>query len=49
MAVTTEIAPDIYRSSIFAPRNNLQFNHLSGEGRFDEVEPSEIAGSLCKI
>lgn len=28
MAVTTEIAPDIYRISIFAPKNNLQFNHF---------------------
>ena len=28
MAVTTEIAPNIYRISIFAQRNNLQFNHF---------------------
>src|SRR6516162_3059878 len=28
MAVTTEIAPDLYRISIFAQRNNLQFNHF---------------------
>ena len=28
MAVTTEIAPDIYRISIFAPLGNLQFNHF---------------------
>jgi len=28
MAVTTETAPDIYRISIFAPKNNLQFNHF---------------------
>jgi flavorubredoxin len=28
MAVTTEIAPDIYRISIFAPWGNLQFNHF---------------------
>lgn len=28
MAVTTEIAPDIYRISIFAPKTNLQFNHF---------------------
>ncbi len=28
MAVTTEIAPNIYRISIFAERINLQFNHF---------------------
>ena len=28
MAVTTEIAPNIYRISIFAPWANLQFNHF---------------------
>ena len=28
MAITTEIAPDIYRISIFAPRADLQFNHF---------------------
>jgi flavorubredoxin len=28
MAVTTEIAPDVYRISIFAPRGNVQFNHF---------------------
>jgi flavorubredoxin len=28
MAVTTEIAPNLYRISIFAQRNNLQFNHF---------------------
>ena len=28
MAVTTEIAPDIYRVSIFAQLGNLQFNHF---------------------
>src|SRR5271165_5539287 len=28
MAVTTEIAPNIYRISIFAQRSNLQFNHF---------------------
>ncbi len=28
MAVTTEITPDIYRISIFAPRGNVQFNHF---------------------
>lgn len=28
MAVITEIAPSIYRISIFAPRGNLQFNHF---------------------
>jgi flavorubredoxin len=28
MADTTEIAPDIYRISIFAPWGNLQFNHF---------------------
>ena len=28
MAVTTEVAPNIYRISIFAQRNNLQFNHF---------------------
>ena len=28
MAVTTEIAPDVFRISIFAPRSNLQFNHF---------------------
>lgn len=28
MAVTTEIAPDIYRVSIFAEQANLQFNHF---------------------
>jgi flavorubredoxin len=28
MAVTTEIAPNIYRISIFAQRGNLQFNHF---------------------
>ena len=28
MAVTTEIAPNVYRISIFAPWANLQFNHF---------------------
>ena len=28
MAVTTEIAPNIYRISIFAQSGNLQFNHF---------------------
>ncbi len=28
MAVTTEIAPDVYRISIFAEQANLQFNHF---------------------
>ncbi|HTZ48690.1 MAG TPA: MBL fold metallo-hydrolase [Verrucomicrobiae bacterium] len=28
MAVTTEIAPSIYRISIFAQRGNVQFNHF---------------------
>ena len=28
MAVTTEIAPNIYRISIFAQRGNFQFNHF---------------------
>ena len=28
MAVTTEIAPNIFRISIFAPSGNLQFNHF---------------------
>jgi len=28
MAVTTEIAPDVYRISIFAQWGNLQFNHF---------------------
>lgn len=28
MAKTTEIAPDIYRISIFAPAGDLQFNHF---------------------
>jgi flavorubredoxin len=28
MAVTTEIAPDVYRISVFAPRGNVQFNHF---------------------
>jgi flavorubredoxin len=28
MAVTTEIAPNIYRISIFAPKGNVQFNHF---------------------
>ena len=28
MAVTTEIAPNIYRISIFAQLGNLQFNHF---------------------
>ncbi len=28
MAVTTEIAPDLYRISIFAPQGNFQFNHF---------------------
>jgi flavorubredoxin len=28
MAVTTEIAPDVYRISIFAQRGNVQFNHF---------------------
>ena len=28
MAVTTEIAPNVYRISIFAQRGNLQFNHF---------------------
>lgn len=28
MVVTTEIAPNLYRISIFAQKNNLQFNHF---------------------
>ena len=28
MAVTTEIAPNIYRVSIFAQRGDFQFNHF---------------------
>src|ERR1700734_1021713 len=28
MAVITEIAPDIFRISVFAPSANLQFNHF---------------------
>ena len=28
MAVITEIAPNIFRISIFAPSGNLQFNHF---------------------
>jgi flavorubredoxin len=28
MAVTTEIAPNVFRISIFAPRGNVQFNHF---------------------
>ena len=28
MAVTTEIAPDLFRISIFAARGNVQFNHF---------------------
>lgn len=28
MAVTTEIAPNVYRISIFAPAGNVQFNHF---------------------
>jgi flavorubredoxin len=28
MAVTTEIAPNIYRISIFVPKGNVQFNHF---------------------
>ncbi|MGB2634683.1 MAG: hypothetical protein WAM58_12180 [Candidatus Acidiferrum sp.] len=28
MAVTTGIAPDMYRISVFARRGNLQFNHF---------------------
>jgi flavorubredoxin len=28
VAVTTEIAPNLYRISIFAPRGNVQFNHF---------------------
>jgi len=28
MAVTTEIAPNLYRISVFAPWGNLQFNHF---------------------
>ncbi len=28
MAITTEIAPNMYRISIFAERGNLQFNHF---------------------
>src|SRR5580698_9508334 len=28
MAVTTEIAPNLYRISIFATRGNVQFNHF---------------------
>jgi hypothetical protein len=34
MAVTTEIAPNIYRISIFAQWGNLQFNHslVTAEG-----------------
>jgi flavorubredoxin len=28
MAVTTEIAPSVFRISIFAPRGNVQFNHF---------------------
>ena len=28
MAVTTEIAPNVYRISIFAQQGSLQFNHF---------------------
>ena len=28
MATVTEIAPDIYRISVFVPEFNLQFNHF---------------------
>jgi hypothetical protein len=28
MATTTEIAPDLFRISIFAPFGDLQFNHF---------------------
>ena len=28
MAKVTEIAPDIYRISIYAPRGDVQFNHF---------------------
>jgi len=28
MATTTEIAPNIYRISVFSQRSNLQFNRL---------------------
>jgi hypothetical protein len=28
MATTTEIAPDLYRISIYAPAGDLQFNHF---------------------
>ena len=34
MAVTTEIAPNLYLISVFAPWGNLQFNHfLVKDGR----------------
>lgn len=31
MAVTTEIAPDVFRISVFAPCGNIQFDHFLGK------------------
>ena len=35
MAKITEIAPDVYRLSIYAPWGNLQFNRLEERARAD--------------
>jgi hypothetical protein len=51
MAITAEIAPNIYRISIFAQRLNLQFNHflvkddepLLSRGRFKAHQPFRVA------
>ena len=56
MAVTTEIAPNVYRISIFAQSGNLQFNHFLVK----DDEPllfhtglrgmhSEIREAVCKL
>ncbi len=31
MSSVTEIAPDLYRISIYVPEANLQFNHFLGK------------------
>ena len=59
MATTTEIAPDLFRISIFAPFGDLQFNHFlirdehpllfhTGlRGMFPEVR--EAVGKLIRV
>jgi hypothetical protein len=45
MAVTTEIAPNIYRISIFAQWGNFQFNHFTGQNlkKLADLKPKTLA------